>query len=409
MALIEAIGTAAASSAINAGASAASSAVGNRRRYNYWLKQQEKLEELQKRSEKRQFDYNKELQDYVFQRNLEQWQRENAYNSPSSQMARYRQAGLNGNLIYGQSNLAASSPEMSIGDVGSGSVPSASPLDVEGINLDPTTLQRLINETRLADANVENINADTEKKETETENVAEDTRGKKIENDFKQDLNPVKLEQAVKDLEQTSAQTDLIKAQVNDTNLAAALKEYEAELKQLDIQIKKVDADHADELMQLRIRRENVQITFVNRQIAMVGKQLASYDDELKAKLALQAAETLNRTAFANLADSRATYQDFVNKMNSILLDPTVDTDNDVYWSALALKNLSETSALDVIEEARKIFSGSGKTIPKPSSESTNPPAPIPNDSNAGDQSDPLSYDEAKPFIDRIKRGLGLH
>lgn len=40
--------------------------------------------------------------------NLEFWHLQNAYNSPSAQMARYKEAGLNPNLIYGQSNTAGS-------------------------------------------------------------------------------------------------------------------------------------------------------------------------------------------------------------------------------------------------------------------------------------------------------------
>lgn len=50
--------------------------------YNYLLKQQE--------------------QAY----NLELWKLQNEYNSPAAQMARYQDAGLNPNLIYGQQNTA---------------------------------------------------------------------------------------------------------------------------------------------------------------------------------------------------------------------------------------------------------------------------------------------------------------
>lgn len=45
--------------------------------------------------------------------NLEQWQRENAYNLPSAQMARLKAAGLNPNMVYangGAQTAAASSP-----------------------------------------------------------------------------------------------------------------------------------------------------------------------------------------------------------------------------------------------------------------------------------------------------------
>lgn len=40
--------------------------------------------------------------------NLAQWERENAYNSPAAQMQRFKEAGLNPHLIYGQSNTGGS-------------------------------------------------------------------------------------------------------------------------------------------------------------------------------------------------------------------------------------------------------------------------------------------------------------
>ena len=57
-------------------------------------------------------EYNLNLAKLQNQWNIEQWNRENAYNSPAAQMARYKAAGLNSDLIYGQQNLSAASPEM---------------------------------------------------------------------------------------------------------------------------------------------------------------------------------------------------------------------------------------------------------------------------------------------------------
>lgn len=54
---------------------------------------------------------------------LEDWNRENAYNSPAAQMERYKAAGLNPNLIYGQSNTAGSMASPSI----AGSMTSGAP------------------------------------------------------------------------------------------------------------------------------------------------------------------------------------------------------------------------------------------------------------------------------------------
>lgn len=55
---------------------------------------------------------NRELSEFAYRQNLEQWNRENEYNSPIQQMQRYKDAGLNPNLIYGQQNLSASSPQL---------------------------------------------------------------------------------------------------------------------------------------------------------------------------------------------------------------------------------------------------------------------------------------------------------
>ena len=45
---------------------------------------------------------NRQLAEYEWNKNLEMWNRQNQYNSPSAQMQRYKDAGLNPNLIYGQ-------------------------------------------------------------------------------------------------------------------------------------------------------------------------------------------------------------------------------------------------------------------------------------------------------------------
>lgn len=49
-----------------------------------------------------QLENNLQLADHQFSKNLEMWNIQNAYNSPESQMARYKQAGLNPALMYGQ-------------------------------------------------------------------------------------------------------------------------------------------------------------------------------------------------------------------------------------------------------------------------------------------------------------------
>lgn len=47
---------------------------------------------------------NKKLAEYQYGKQLEMWNMSNEYNSPANQMKRYKEAGLNPNLIYSQGN-----------------------------------------------------------------------------------------------------------------------------------------------------------------------------------------------------------------------------------------------------------------------------------------------------------------
>lgn len=51
----------------------------------------------------------KEMADKAYSRNLEQWNRENAYNSPTEQMLRLKRAGMNPMLLAGSGSIGANS------------------------------------------------------------------------------------------------------------------------------------------------------------------------------------------------------------------------------------------------------------------------------------------------------------
>jgi hypothetical protein len=55
---------------------------------------------------RRQLKANKELAQYQFDLNRQQWQAENEYNSPKAQMQRLKEAGLNPNLVYGNGSVS---------------------------------------------------------------------------------------------------------------------------------------------------------------------------------------------------------------------------------------------------------------------------------------------------------------
>lgn len=101
------------------------------------------------------------LMDKSIESNIQQWNRETQYNTPQAQMKRFKDAGLNPNLIYGQSNTASSMTPST--DVPEAKMPSNS--FTQGV--------QTYNNNRLLDAQIENIQADTDKKKVEAGNSSE--------------------------------------------------------------------------------------------------------------------------------------------------------------------------------------------------------------------------------------------
>lgn len=63
--------------------------------------------EKNRAAEQRKHD--KEMSDYTYSKDVAQWERQNRYNTPSAQMARFKEAGLNPHLIYGKGTPGNSS------------------------------------------------------------------------------------------------------------------------------------------------------------------------------------------------------------------------------------------------------------------------------------------------------------
>ncbi|MCE9419054.1 hypothetical protein K0H38_26115 [Bacteroides xylanisolvens] len=118
----------------------------------------------QRRENQANRDWNLNLAKLQNSWNIDQWNRENAYNSPSSQMVRYKQAGLNPDLIYGQQNLSAASPEMTSGD-------GSQPTDVSNL-ANKRTIGDIVaqaSQTRLTNAQAKLAESQADKTDKETE------------------------------------------------------------------------------------------------------------------------------------------------------------------------------------------------------------------------------------------------
>lgn len=407
---------------MNMAAQQVAGAASSRREYKYWLKQQALLNEQQQAAEKRQFDYQKSLSDYAYQKNLEQWNAENAYNSPLAQMQRYRVAGLNANLAMSEQNLAGASPEMSIGGVDTG-VPSAS--GVRGSSAFPSfDYVHAMNETKVADAQAKNLNAETlqklfdygvsqETRDTIIKQAAADlgytisetdlnkaqTTGQVIENKINEEIAPTRIEQAAADLQHTRQQNRLIDETIDKMHFEKQYTAALTRLTNLKADVEKIEKQNRQELLDAEKKLKTAQAAFYNQSCANLAKEYEYLDDMQKAKLALLAAQGLNATAFANFADARTDYQKFVNKMNDILLDPTTETDASTYFKALILKNLDETSFIQVVDEARKIAQASNDA-PSIVAPSTDTPSSVTSSSSEVDK----LTGPGKNIFDQIKK-----
>lgn len=158
---------------LGAGLGAVSS-IGSMIGQNRAIRQQIKA---QKEENQKNREYNLMLARTQNQWNLEQWQRENDYNSPTAQMSRFRAAGLNPNLAYGQMSNGASSPTLTSGAA-------SSPTDMSAIGNKRNfgqAMQEMLG-LEMQKAQIEAIKAGTEKTKEDTKNVTASTEALTIDN-----------------------------------------------------------------------------------------------------------------------------------------------------------------------------------------------------------------------------------
>lgn len=115
-------------------------------------------------SAKEQFKYQQRLNREAFQHDVDMWNRQNAYNTPSAQMERLQAAGLNPNLVYGNggaTNTANSAPTYN-----AGTAPDVAAARQAAGSLANAGFNTAIN-AKLSQVQAANIEADTKLKETQ--------------------------------------------------------------------------------------------------------------------------------------------------------------------------------------------------------------------------------------------------
>ncbi|QCS36962.1 DNA pilot protein [Tortoise microvirus 35] len=173
--------------------------------------------------QERAFDYNSYQSDLEYYRNLEMWNRQNEYNSPAAQIARYKRAGLNPNLIYGTGTASAgnasSSPQYTAARF---QAPRAERATVSPLRstFDPYQALQIGQALALQKAQRDQISAQAEYTRQETKNnalngliKAEELAGRKLTNREKDALFEPTIMQAHIENRRSSNQADLFNSQ----------------------------------------------------------------------------------------------------------------------------------------------------------------------------------------------------
>lgn len=201
------------------------------------------LEAQQQENEKNRL-YNLELAKKQNEWNMAQWERENAYNSPSAQKARLETAGLNADLMYGGSgvmNTASSSPQMTAG------APS-SPMDWSSLANLQTPIQAVSDalNSRLMQAQIDNINADTKKKGAETSILSDDAA-------FRKAYNQGQLDTMYANIRLTGSQVSLNKQ--TEKHLQSQIQQIDAQVQQIEAATQKLRNDIINDNKRLDIEK----------------------------------------------------------------------------------------------------------------------------------------------------------
>lgn len=199
----------------------------------------------------------RELAEYAYTKDLEQWNRENEYNTPESQMRRLAEAGLNPNLVYGSGagqSVAAKSPSYKAPDQTPGHLEAYTGMDF-GIDKAVSnylsgeqamaTIGNTVKQNSVLGAQESFIKAQTAKvlaqipgaeahsamqqilQQYQEDNLKEGLRGIKLSNDLREQqkgLNEFRAEQYQQEFGLNAERAELFAAQIKSYASELALK-----------------------------------------------------------------------------------------------------------------------------------------------------------------------------------------
>lgn len=239
-------------------------------------------------------EYNLNLAKMQNQWNIDQWNRENAYNSPAAQMARYKSAGLNSDLIYGQQNLSAASPEMTAGE-------GSQPTDVSNL-----ANKRTIGDIAAQASQTRLTNAQAKLAESQAKKMDSDTEAQNITNSWLPDL----LKGDV-DVKSADVRQKLSAAGLNDKQIEVAteqirvmqqsVKESQKKIEDLQSQMENRTFQQVQAMLEYNLRKDK-QSYEVREILSKIGLNSVTAR-RVASLLPYEIAESISRT---NVNDATA-------------------------------------------------------------------------------------------------------
>lgn len=212
-------------------------------------KQLNKYLDFQREENQKTRDYNLNLAKQQNQWNIDQWNRENEYNTPLAQMNRYKSAGLNPDLMYGQQNLSAASPEMTAGEPGS-------PMDYSPVANGPT-----IGEAASIAANSRLTNAQAKLAESQANKVDAETVGQTINNDWlpkllkgQTEINEADVKQRLADAGLKGKQIDVAVEQIKV--MQQSVKESQQKIIDLQSQMENRTFQQVQSMLEYNLKKD---------------------------------------------------------------------------------------------------------------------------------------------------------
>lgn len=239
-------------------------------------------------------EYNLNLAKMQNQWNIEQWNRENAYNSPAAQMARYKAAGLNPDLIYGQQNLSAASPEMTAGE-------GSQPTDVSNL-----ANKRTIGDIAAQASQTRLTNAQAKLAESQADKTDAETTGQNINNEWlpkllkgQTEINEADVKQRLADAGLKGKQIEVAVEQIKV--MQQSVKESQQKINDLQSQMENRTFQQVQAMLEYNLKKDKQRYE-IREILSKIGVNSAN-TKRILGLLPYEIAESISRT---NVNDATA-------------------------------------------------------------------------------------------------------